>query len=38
VLIGGDRASDLGVALELLSRLKEAGVEQVTFLVERETP
>ena len=38
VLIGGDRAADLGVALELLSRLKERGVRSVSFLVERKTP
>lgn len=38
VMIGGDRASDLGVSLELLSRLKKAGVESVSFLVEREGP
>jgi biopolymer transport protein ExbD len=38
VMIGGDRASDLGVSLELLSRLKAAGVESVSFLVERKEP
>lgn len=38
VLIGGDRASDLGVSLELLSRLRQAGVESVSFLVERNGP
>jgi biopolymer transport protein ExbD len=38
VMIGGDCASDLGVSLELLSRLKAAGVDSVSFLVERKTP
>jgi biopolymer transport protein ExbD len=38
VMIGGDRASNLGVSLELLSRLKAAGVESVSFLVERKEP
>lgn len=38
VMIGGDKVSDLGVSLELLSRLKESGVESVSFLVERDVP
>jgi biopolymer transport protein ExbD len=38
VMIAGDRTSDLGVSLELLSRLKAAGVDSVSFLVERKTP
>ena len=38
VMIAGDRASDLGVSLELLSRLKAAGVDSVSFLVERKNP
>ena len=33
VIISGDRASDLGVGIELLSELKAAGVERVSFQV-----
>ena len=33
VLIAGDAKSDLGVAIELLSALKAAGVEKTTFQV-----
>lgn len=34
VLINGDRAADLGVAIELMGRLRRAGIEAVSFLVE----
>ena len=33
VIVSGDRASDLGVGIELLSELKAAGVERVSFQV-----
>ena len=33
VLIAGDRKASLGVGIELLSRLKAAGVEQASFQV-----
>lgn len=38
VMINGDRASELGPALELLSRLRAGGVETVSFLIEKKTP
>jgi len=38
VVIAGDRAAELGPAMELLSLLREAGVESVSFRVRRETP
>ena len=38
VLIRGDREADLGVALELLAQLQEAGLEAVSFQVEEERP
>lgn len=31
VLVSGDRRSSLGTGIELLARLKEAGIEKVTF-------
>ncbi len=34
VLISGDRTADLGLAIELLSALREAGVESVSFQVK----
>ena len=34
VLVQGDRKADLGAAIELLSRLKNAGVKSVSFLVK----
>ena len=34
VLISGDRSADLGVSIELLSALREAGVESVSFQVK----
>ena len=34
VLIRGDREADLGIALELLAALREAGLEAVSFQVE----
>jgi biopolymer transport protein ExbD len=33
VLVSGDRKSSLGAGIELLGRLKEAGVEKVSFQV-----
>lgn len=36
VLIGGDRGASLGVAIGLLGRLREEGVEAVSFLVRPE--
>lgn len=36
VLISGDRQADLGVSIELLSALREAGVETVSFQVKAE--
>ncbi|MFA5042571.1 MAG: biopolymer transporter ExbD [Kiritimatiellia bacterium] len=35
VLIGGDRGADLGAGIELLSRLKEAGIAAVAFEVKK---
>ncbi len=34
VLIYGDREANLGVAIELLSKLRSAGIEAASFLVE----
>ena len=36
VLIAGDRSSDLGVGIELLSELKKVGVEKISFQVRNE--
>ena len=36
VLISGDRQAELGVGIELLSRLKEAGVASVAFEVKKQ--
>jgi biopolymer transport protein ExbD len=36
VLVSGDRYADLGVAVELLSRLRNASVESVSFQVREE--
>ncbi len=36
VLISGDKASSLGVGIELLSDLKDVGVEKIAFQVEGE--
>ena len=36
VLISGDRRSSLGDGIEILSELKAAGVEKVSFQVRRE--
>ena len=35
VLISGDRSADLGTGIELLSRLKEAGIASVAFEVKK---
>jgi biopolymer transport protein ExbD len=35
VLIYGDRSADLGVAMELLSKLRNEGVAAVSFLVKK---
>ena len=37
VLISGDRASSLGVGIELLGELKAAGVEKTSFQVSGQT-
>lgn len=37
VLIKGDRASDLGVAVELIARLRDHGITQLSFLVDPDT-
>jgi biopolymer transport protein ExbD len=34
VLIKGDRTADLGVAVELVARLRHQGITQVSFLVD----
>ena len=34
VLIHGDRGADLGIAVELLSKLKNADIDSVSFLVQ----
>lgn len=36
ILISGDRGSDLGVSLELLSLLRNSGVQAVSFQVKNE--
>lgn len=36
VLISGDRRADLGIAVELLSALRQAGVESVSFQVKEQ--
>ena len=38
VLVSGDRRSSLGVGIELLSRLKGAGIGKVSFQVNGEQP
>ncbi len=38
VFIEGDRAADLGIAVELLDDLKTVGIEEVSFSCEKETP
>ena len=38
VLISGDRKSSLGLGIELLSQLKSAGVEKVSFQVSGREP
>jgi biopolymer transport protein ExbD len=38
VFIEGDAKADLGLAIELLDDLKQAGVEEVSFSCEKETP
>jgi biopolymer transport protein ExbD len=38
VLIRGDRAADLGAAVELLARLRERGAAGVTFQVQPQEP
>jgi len=35
VMISGDRKADLGIGIELLSRLKDAGVKSVAFEVKQ---
>lgn len=38
VFIDGDRQADLGRAIELLDKLKNAGIEEVSFSCKKETP
>ena len=38
VFINGDRKADLGLAIELLDNLKQAGIEEVSFSCTKETP
>ena len=38
VFINGDRQADLGLAIELLDDLKQAGIEEVSFSCTQETP
>jgi len=38
VFVDGDRQADLGLAIELLDDLKQAGVEEVSFSCNKETP
>jgi len=37
VLIKGDRSSDLGVAVELIARLRDHGITKLSFLVDPDT-
>jgi len=38
VFIDGDTHADLGLAIELLDRLKSAGIEEVSFSCKKENP
>ena len=38
VYIDGDQKADLGLAIELLDDLKEAGIEEVSFSCKQEAP
>jgi biopolymer transport protein ExbD len=38
VFIEGDRQADLGLAIELLDHLKQAGIEEVSFSCKAENP
>lgn len=38
IFIAGDKASDLGIALKVLDRLRAAGYTAVSFELEREQP
>ena len=38
VFIDGDQKADLGLAIELLDNLKQAGIEEVSFSCTKETP
>ena len=38
VFINGDQKADLGLAIELLDDLKQAGIEEVSFSCTQETP
>jgi biopolymer transport protein ExbD len=38
VFIDGDQKADLGLAIELLDDLKQAGIEEVSFSCKQETP
>jgi biopolymer transport protein ExbD len=38
VFISGDRRADLGVAMQILDRLRSAGIREVSFETREETP
>ena len=38
VFIDGDQAADLGIALRLLDRLKQSGIEEVSFSCKTDSP
>jgi biopolymer transport protein ExbD len=38
VFIDGDQKADLGLAIELLDDLKQAGIKEVSFSCKQETP
>jgi len=38
VYIDGDRQADLGMAIELLDQLKQAGIKEISFSCKKETP
>jgi biopolymer transport protein ExbD len=38
IFINGDQKADLGLAIELLDDLKQAGIEEISFSCTQETP
>ena len=38
IFIDGDRASDFGIAIQLLDRLRESGIEEVSFSCDTSHP